>query len=144
MPSERDNAADARVCAARTRLADRMNALERRLTSTVDWASDAVRDTAGSIRGAVVGITGEVKEMVRHASDQFHEIVDVARTRSRAPLAERGRRDNRRIYGSDANRAPPRSTTGRSIFFAGLDRIAVDRPVGAIIAISQARVSRSR
>jgi ElaB/YqjD/DUF883 family membrane-anchored ribosome-binding protein len=59
MPSERDTAADARVCAARTRLADRMNALEQRLSGTVDWASDAVRDT------------------MRHASDQFHQIVDV-------------------------------------------------------------------
>lgn len=65
------------MIAARTKLSQRLCALEDRVSGTIGEATDAVRDTAVSVRETAQELTGNVKSLVGNATDKIEDILDL-------------------------------------------------------------------
>src|SRR5262245_40595952 len=66
-----------RVLAARSELTERMAALERRVTGSVEGVADTVTDAAATVRSTIHSATDNVKRVVGTTTDNVRAALDV-------------------------------------------------------------------
>jgi ElaB/YqjD/DUF883 family membrane-anchored ribosome-binding protein len=62
---------------ARARLADRLEALECRITGTVDCVTGAVRETAGAVSQTVSHVADDVGQFYQHSVEGVKHMIDI-------------------------------------------------------------------
>jgi ElaB/YqjD/DUF883 family membrane-anchored ribosome-binding protein len=62
---------------ARARLTDRLEALEGRITGTVDCVTGAVRETAGAVTETVSRVTDDVGQFYQHSVEGVKHMIDI-------------------------------------------------------------------
>jgi ElaB/YqjD/DUF883 family membrane-anchored ribosome-binding protein len=74
---QREEVADRRVREARANLVDRLEALECRVSKTVDSVTGAVQDTAGTVRDTVSRVTDNVGQFYEHSVEGVKHMIDI-------------------------------------------------------------------
>lgn len=87
MDRECQTMTETRVLAARAKLTDRMAALERRVTGTVEEVADSVQGAASSVKSTVTTATNEVQRALGATADGVRGALDVPAHIRRRPWA---------------------------------------------------------
>lgn len=77
MSEQREEVADRRVQQARAQLADRLEALEHRITGTVDCVTGAVRETTKSVKQTVSRVADDVGQFYQHSVEGVKHMIDI-------------------------------------------------------------------